>query len=524
MTVFNDEKIIKLAARFKEHGKELYMVGGVVRDMIMGKQPRDYDFVTDATTDEIQKMFEYTIPTGIQHGTITVIFDGEHFEITTYRVDGIYTDGRHPDNVFFDTDIKKDLSRRDFTMNAIAFDPLRKTYDDPLVGVTDIYNKVIRCVGRAKERFLEDGLRILRAVRFMAQFGFTLDRRIRESFEDSVIINALDKISPERIRDELSKILTTRQSFNALLVMEEYGILDKIIPEFLLCKGQRQNEYHSHDVLKHILITAGKAGKAGASLHVCLAALLHDIGKPQTASLKDDGINYSFLGHEEKSAEIAKTVLKRLKYPNDIQDKVVHLVRIHMEPLHYNKQWKKSTIRRFIVRVGVENLDDLFILNAADLYASGTHTYTMLNELKERVYEVLNEKPILSTNSLAINGHDLLGIGFEQGSELGKMLKYLLDVVLERPEFNTREQLLELARPGTPLFNGADAVLGSAAQGALTRFYRASPVLTGGDRYYVPTAYGTKEKAIAEAEKWIARNKAAGEVWTIEIRRNKNER
>jgi putative nucleotidyltransferase with HDIG domain len=441
----NNSSITKLADRFKAHGKELYMVGGAVRDMIMGKQPHDYDFATNATPDEIQKMFEHTIPTGIQHGTVTVIFDDEHFEITTYRIDGIYTDGRHPNDVFFDTDIKKDLSRRDFTMNAIAFDPLRKTYDDPYTGVTDIYNRVIRCTGSAKKRFLEDGLRILRAVRFMAQLGFTLDRRIREAFEDTVIINALDKISPERIRDELDKILMAKQFFNALLVMTEYGILEKIIPEFRYCKGQKQNEYHSYDVLKHILITAGKVREAGAPLHVCLAALLHDIGKPQTAMLKDDGINYSFIGHEEESAEIAKNILERLKYPNDIRNKVIHLIKVHMKPLHYNKQWKKSTIRRFIVRVGADNLDDLFVLNAADLYASGTHNTDTLEELKSHVQEVLNETPVLDIKTLAINGHDLINIGFKEGPRIGEILRCLFDKVLETPEVNTREQLLNFA-------------------------------------------------------------------------------
>jgi putative nucleotidyltransferase with HDIG domain len=446
MTIFNNEKIIKLATRFRENGKELYMVGGAVRDMIMGKEPHDYDFASDATPDEIQEMFAHTVPTGIQHGTVTVISEGQHFEITTYRIDGSYTDGRRPDNVFFVRNIEKDLSRRDFTMNSIAFDPLRKTYNDPFVGVTDIYNKTIRCTGRAKERFLEDGLRILRAVRFMTQFNFTLDKRIIEAFEDAGIINALDKISPERIRDEFNKILMTKTAFSALVLMYAYGILNKIVPELHACEGHQQNEHHAHDVLKHIFMTVGETGILDAPLHVRLAALLHDIGKPQTATLKNDGINYSFLGHEEKSAEIAKTVLERLKYPNDIRDRVIHLIRMHMEPLHYNRQWKKSTIRRFIMRVGIDNLDDLFLLNAADLYASGTHGYEMLEELKERVYEVLNEKPILNANSLAINGHDLLGIGFKQGPELGEMLKYLLDIVLEKPEFNTQKQLLEFAR------------------------------------------------------------------------------
>jgi poly(A) polymerase/tRNA nucleotidyltransferase (CCA-adding enzyme) len=227
--------------------------------------------------------------------------------------------------------------------------------------------------------------------------------------------------------------------------MYKYGIMDKIIPELRICEGQRQNEHHVHNVLRHIFYTAGESGNLEAPLHVRIAALLHDIGKPQTAILKEDGVNFSFIGHEEKSAEMAKIILGRLKYPNDVRDKVIHLIKIHMEPLHYNSSWKKSTIRRFIVRAGVENLDDLFLLNAADLYASGTHDYKMHDELKDRVREILEEKPALSVKTIAIDGHDLIQIGFREGPALGETLKHLFNTVLEFPELNTRQQLLALA-------------------------------------------------------------------------------
>jgi putative nucleotidyltransferase with HDIG domain len=449
MLNFNNERAINFAVRFRECGKELYVVGGAVRDMIMGKQPHDYDFATDATPAEMRNMFPHTVPTGEKHGTITILFEGEPFEVTTYRTDGPYTDGRHPDTIFPARDIEKDLARRDFTMNAIAYDPLKRIYQDPFAGVQDIYNKVIRCVRRPKDRFTEDGLRILRAVRFMTQLNFTLNDNILKSFEDPEVINTLDKISAERIRDELNKILAAPKPFYACSLMHRYGIMDKIIPELRKCEGQRQNEHHAHDVLDHILITAGSVGSLSdrkAPLHVCLAALLHDIGKPQTAALKNDGINYSFLGHEDKSAEMAKEILERLKYPNDIRDKVVRLVRVHMEPLHYNRQWKKSAIRRFIMRVGVDNLDDLFLLNAADIYASGTHGYGMFEELKKRVQEVLEEKPALNIKTLAINGNDLILIGFKEGPALGGTLKFLFENVLDNPELNTREMLLAIAK------------------------------------------------------------------------------
>jgi putative nucleotidyltransferase with HDIG domain len=442
---FDNEKIIQLATVFKEYGKELYMVGGAVRDLITGKEPHDYDFATNASITEMQDMFSHTVPTGEKHGTITIIFKGKSFEVTTYRTEGKYSDGRHPDYVLPALSIEEDLSRRDFTMNAIALDPLKHILFDPFGGAADITKKKIRCVGNAKDRFLEDGLRIMRAVRFSVQLNFDFDSGIINVLEDSEVINALDKISPERIRDEFNKILMTKASFPACLLMHKYGIMDKIIPELRICEGQRQNEHHVHDVLRHIFYTAGESGNLEAPLYVRLAALLHDIGKPQTAVLKKDGVNFSFLGHEEKSAEMAKIILERLKYPNDIRDKVIHLIKIHMEPLHYNSSWKKSTIRRFIVRADVENLDDLFLLNAADLYASGTHDYKMHDELKYQIREILEEKPALSVKTIAVDGHDLIQLGFKEGPALGETLKYLFDAVLESPELNTQEQLLALA-------------------------------------------------------------------------------
>jgi poly(A) polymerase/tRNA nucleotidyltransferase (CCA-adding enzyme) len=443
---FNNNKIIRLATIFREYGKELYMVGGAARDLLMNKKPHDYDFATNASTAEMHDMFPHTVATGEKHGTITILFAGEPFEVTTYRTEGEYSDGRHPDYVLPARSIEEDLSQRDFTMNAIALDPLKYTIIDPFGGAADITRREIRCVGNAKERFTEDGLRVMRAVRFMAQFGYTLDEGITRAFEAPEVINTLDKISPERIRDEFNKILMTRLSYSACLLMHKYRIMDKVIPELRACDGQKQNEHHVHDVLKHIFYATGEAGNLEAPLHVRLAALLHDIGKPQTAVLKKDGVNYSFLGHEDRSAEMAKVILEHLKYPNDIRDKVVHLVKVHMEPLQYNSQWKKSTIRRFIVRIGAENLDDLFLLNVADLYASGTHDYEMHDELKYRVKEILEEKPALDVKAIAVNGHDLIQIGFREGPALGETLKYLFDAALESPELNTREQLLALAK------------------------------------------------------------------------------
>jgi putative nucleotidyltransferase with HDIG domain len=446
MTEFNNEKITKLATEFKKHGKELYMVGGAVRDMLMGSQPQDYDFATNATAAEMRAMFSRTIPTGEKHGTITILIDGESFEVTTYRTEGEYSDGRRPDYVLSARNIESDLSRRDFTMNAIAFDPLEKIRIDPFCGALDIQHKIIRCVGNAKDRFMEDGLRVMRAIRFIAQLEFVPDYGITGALERMDVIDTLDRISPERIRDELDKILMTARPLTAFKTMHRFGILYKIIPELRACYGQRQNEHHRYDVLKHTLLAVDKASDLGAPLHVRLAALFHDIGKPHTAALKEDGLNYSFLGHEDKSAEMAKAILERLKYPNAIRDKVTHLVKFHMKPLHYNHRWKKPAVRRFIVRVGVENLDALFFLNAADLYASATHDCAILDELKERVREVLEEKPALNTKAVAINGNDLIAIGFREGPEIGKTLEYLFDAVLESPELNTRERLLDLAK------------------------------------------------------------------------------
>jgi len=445
--------LLDIARKLKENGKELYVVGGAVRDYFIkqsgwsSEEPHDFDLATDALPSEIQNLFPHTVPTGIDHGTVTIICSDQHYEITTYRKDGKYSDGRRPDVIEPVRDIEEDLSRRDFTMNAIAYDPLKKTYQDPFAGAVDIGNKTVCCVGSAKDRFSEDGLRILRAIRFAAKFGFSLSKDIIKSFKDAKIIDMLDKISAERIRDELTKMLTGKNIYYALDCMNKYGILEKIIPELKKCDGFLQNGHHKYDVLKHTFLAVAETGMLNAPLEVRLAALLHDIGKPDTAELKADGISYGFPGHEELSASIAKTVLDRLKYPNEIRDKVVHLVDRHMAPCNYVSAWSKAAVRRFVIKVGVENLDNLFSLHYADLIATGTHDDKLLIELKKRVNDVLSEKPPLKITNLKINGYDLMDkVGIKQGPALGKILNALFEAVTENPELNTRDCLLGLAK------------------------------------------------------------------------------
>jgi len=438
----------EISRLFQSSGKQVYLVGGAVRDMLRKTKNHDWDLATDAQPAEVSSIFASVkgyakvIPTGIKHGTVTVLYRGHNMEITTFRTETGYSDGRRPDAVNYAATIEEDLSRRDFTMNAIALRLPCSTIIDPFGGVKDIKAKIIRCVGDARARFAEDGLRPLRAVRFAAQLAFRLDPDTLGAISGALAVSA--KVSPERVRDELNKILASPAPSTAFLLMEKTGLLRLFLGELAACRGVEQKGFHSFDVLDHCLLALDYAAKNEYPLELRLAALLHDIGKPAARKTGENGI-FTFYRHEEISAAQSREILQRLRYPNAVIDAVCHLVKEHM--FHYTEDWNDGAVRRFIARVGENNLQSLYRLRRADAYAmAARENYpAFLVQLAQRVEEVLAKSNVLSLKDLAVSGTDLMGIGIKPGKAMGAILSQLLETVLNDPQENTREKLLLIA-------------------------------------------------------------------------------
>lgn len=421
----------------ESNGYEAYLVGGAVRSLIMKQTPHDWDICTSAKPEEIKRCFSKTIDTGIKHGTVTVIADEGQYEVTTFRIDGDYSDNRRPDSVTFTTSLKKDLSRRDFTINAMAYNE-QTGLVDPFHGVADIHRKQIRAVGSPDERFQEDALRMMRAIRFGSQLCFHIESQTRLS----IIKNSrlISKISTERVRDELVKILVSDNP-NYILELTLTGLMQYIVPEVDKMLGFDQcNKNHDKDVYGH---TIAVLQNTPPILCVRLGALFHDIGKPKTFSHGEDGTGH-FYDHHIVGAEMTKEILTRLKFDNKTIDTVTLLVREHMSRYDFIR---KATVKRFINRVGVENLDYLFELQRADISGSKPpHDYSQLKSFKKQVDKILTEKQPLTVKDLAVDGYDLMNLGIKPGVKMGKILDCLLSAVLENPQVNTREYLLGLAK------------------------------------------------------------------------------
>jgi len=445
------DKVLKdFYSHFERAGFKAYLVGGAVRDIFLHKKPHDFDVATNATPQDVIKLFRTVIPTGFEHGTVTVHFKRLEIEVTTFRTESGYSDGRHPDSVNYAATIEEDLSRRDFTINAIAADLKNGKIVDPFGGRKDIKRKIIRTVGNAHERFMEDGLRPVRCIRFASKLGFSIEKYTFSELSESDIQKKISSISIERFRDEFEKILSCEKPSSGLKLLMQTGMMEIFIPEFLKCNGCVQSDergFHDFDVLTHLFYSSDGAPKD--KLNVRLAALFHDIGKPDTKKIIDE--NITFYNHEKIGAEIAKHILVRLKFPNAVVENVCHLIREHM--FNYTPDWTVPAVRRFIIRVGQENLDDLFDLRLADMYgmhnAPIVYKYSaainLLVELKDRIAVELEKKNALSLKDLAIDGNDLIQAGFEKGKKLGLILNHLLDCVIEDPQMNTREKLLEVA-------------------------------------------------------------------------------
>jgi tRNA nucleotidyltransferase (CCA-adding enzyme) len=435
--------VLDLCERLRSKGKRAWIVGGCVRDVLCGRPVNDWDVATDARPDDLVQIFPRAIPTGIEHGTVTVLGKDHHVEVTTLRGEGAYTDGRRPDWVKFVDDITADLARRDFTVNAVAVDPLDGTIIDPFDGYGDMVRGLLRAVGDPHQRFSEDGLRVLRAARFVATLELALDPATEAAIRPT--LDTYRKVAAERVRDEWIKAMKARAPSRAFDVMHRTGILDVTCPELVEGAGMVQNKWHAYDVWRHGM-ECMDACQADPILRI--AALLHDVGKPRTRAWSDKTQDWTFYDHDRVGAEIAEPIAARLKFSNDERARIVALVRFHL--FHYQADWTDAAVRRWIRRVGLERLEDLYVLNAADVRAKGRDfdaDLAALESLKAHVARVMAEGAAMSTRDLKVNGRDLMSeLGIAPGRIIGEMLEDLLEAVTADPALNEREALLARAR------------------------------------------------------------------------------
>ncbi len=427
--------IIKL---LETNGYEAYLVGGAVRDIIMKKQPDDADITTNATPDQIKDVFsEYTtIDTGIKHGTVTVVYNKEPYEITTYRTEKGYSDGRHPDNVSFTKNINEDLSRRDFTMNSIAYNP-QKGFADPFCGEQDIKNHIIRCVGNPAERFTEDSLRILRALRFSSVLGFQIEEETEKAMHKCCKL--LSNVSPERVYVELTKMLCGK---NIRQVLMKYSdIISAVIPEIKAMKGFNQhNFHHKYDLLGH---TATVTQNISPAVHLRLAAFLHDVAKPLCMSFDENGTGH-FYRHPSLGAKAADEILRRLKCDNKTREAVVTLIKLHDNPIEESER----IIKRKLRTIGKDMLFDLIELQRADTsgLADEFHSrFEHFDKLEALTADILKREECFSLKDLDINGNDIIKLGY-QGKKVGEILNGLLDAVIDGKAENSKAQLIEYVK------------------------------------------------------------------------------
>ena len=433
------DKVHKIIEVLEAAGYEAYAVGGCVRDSILGREPNDWDITTSAKPEETKRLFARTIDTGIKHGTVTVMLDKEGFEVTTYRIDGIYEDSRHPKEVTFTASLEEDLKRRDFTVNAMAYNE-RIGLVDIFGGLADIEQGIIRCVGNAEERFTEDALRMLRAVRFSAQLGYEIEEETKLAIRR--LAPNLIKISAERIQVELVKLVTSPHP-DYLRTAYETGITKQILPEFDICMETNQNNpHHCYNVGEHILHSMQETAPDKV---LRLGMLFHDIAKPQTLSIDDEGITHN-KGHAELGEKMTKQILRRLKFDNDTIDKVSKIVLYHDQEVGLTP----SGVRRAVNRMGEEIFSMLFAVQYADVLAQSDYLREeKLQKLtyKKEIYEgICQRKECLSLKDLAVTGSDLIALGIPAGRQIGVILNELLDIVLEEPARNTREELLRICK------------------------------------------------------------------------------
>jgi len=434
--------ILDLLRRLHEAGHRAYLVGGCVRDLLRGVPVSDWDIATIARPEEVLRIFPSAIPTGLKHGTVTVPTDAGPCEVTTFRIEWGYTDARRPDRVEFVTDLEADLARRDFTVNAIAWDPLHGEEVDPFGGRADLSARLLRAVGSPVDRFREDGLRPIRAARFAATLEFELEPATEAALGEARAEVA--RVAAERLRDELMKLLGAPRPSRGFEALRKAGLLEILLPELQACVAVPQNRYHAYDVYFHTIYTVDSA--PAEKPIVRLAALFHDVGKPRTRVERENG-DATFYNHEFESARLAEEAMTRLRFGRDTVERVVHLVRYHM--FDYRQEWTDAAVRRFVQKVGVEKIADLFDLRIADNVGNGLKTGFphYLEEFRGRIEGVLAARAALTLSDLKVDGKDVMReLGLPPGPRVGEILGWLLEQVVEEPSLNERDRLLRRAR------------------------------------------------------------------------------
>ena len=414
--------------RLRHKGLLAFIVGGAVRDALLGRPQEDWDIATSGSPSQIQDIFSDTRQFQLKHETITLIMDNHKLEVTTFR-------GKHANN------LHEDLSRRDFTIDAMAFDPNERRLIDPFGGQADLAKRRIKAVENPEDRFKEDPARLIRAVRLATELGFQVDPETFTAIQK--MAGSLAKVAKERIRDEMVKILVAQRPSSGLHLLRRTGLLRVIIPELLEGYLKRQNRYHRFTILKHIMVTVDTVAP---TLTLRLTALLHDIAKPRVRSKGKAG--WRFIGHEKASAEMADHILQRLRFSSELIRKVTHLIAHHM--IGYSPKWTDSAVRRWVRKIGIENVDILIDFRKADLIAHGTGKVDLglLEELRQRASLLIKDKKsVLSTKDLAIDGHTIMKVlNIPSGPKVGKVLQKLMALVTEHPEFNTQDQLVDILK------------------------------------------------------------------------------
>ena len=443
-------RVIKRFARpFAANGFQCWLVGGAVRDLFMRRSGVDYDVATDARPEQVRALYRHAIPTGVQHGTVTVPYAGHRIEVTTFRSESDYSDGRRPAQVSFATSIEHDLSRRDFTINGIALEVPNGRIVDPFGGRRDLECRLIRAIGDAAQRFAEDGLRPLRACRFAAQLGFRVDAPTLDAIRPSLSI--VRRVSAERIRDEIEAILLSPRPSAGVSLLQQSGLLQLVLPELQRCVGVAQRQPPGAaasgpecDVFIHSLAACDASE---TDLELRWAALLHDVGTATTRVSPADGSTSH--DHDRESARMAHEILDRLRSPHALRDGVAHLVAHH--GFNFSEQWSDAAVRRLVARVGRDQIDKLLALRRADEIGScgGAHRARpspRLAVLAQRVSAVMERREAVAVRDLAVDGNDLMAhLKLAPGPVIGDLLRQLLQAVLEDPALNEQGRLLTIA-------------------------------------------------------------------------------
>lgn len=431
------DEIVTLIEQLNQAGHFAYVVGGCVRDSLLGLAPDDWDICTSALPWEMKKCFSdyHVIETGLKHGTLTVRLNNQSYEITTFRTDGDYLDCRHPESVSFVTDIKEDLARRDFTINAMAYHPsigLVDCYD----GQKDLSDKIIRCVGDSKKRFSEDALRIMRGLRFAATYGFSIDSKTADAMLHQK--HLLHKIAAERLSVELKKLLLGNFSESVLLKYRD--VFGELIPELILMFDfSQKNPHHLYDVWTH---TVKSVCESEVDIIVRLAVLFHDIGKPKTFFVDENGVGH-FYSHAVVGSDMTKAILKRLKFDNETVDTVTELVKYHDAQIEISEK----SVKRWLNKIGENQFKRLLLVKEADAKSTAhpKEKLAVISEIRTVLEKILEEDACFSLKDLAVSGNDLIAHGFSEGKQIGMILKKLLDLVIDGKINNQKDELISYA-------------------------------------------------------------------------------